>query len=323
VKLGALSLTDLHAQLRRGGLWFRVGPLVLHLRSPLEDLAEALHFSYGDFPLVEPEEFADFHIQIVPRRRLRGWWAPEVEFLVDHTPAMKPLPRALAAPMLEWGLNWCIAVHVHQYLLIHAAVLERDGRGLLLPAGSGSGKSTLCAGLALAGWRLLSDEVALVRPADGQLAPLPRPVSLKNTSIEVVRAFSSNAPILARWQDPVDGLWGEMRPSADSVARAGEPAMPAWVVFPKYESKSPTRSRRCPKGVAFMELANNAPNYSLLGRQGFETLARLVDACDCYQFQYSDLREAVQRFASLPPPVRLPQSGQADEPTGIALDGVA
>jgi hypothetical protein len=43
-------------------------------------------------------------------------------------------------------------------------VLERGGRALLLPAPSGSGKSTLCAGLAFNGWRLLSDELALLDP---------------------------------------------------------------------------------------------------------------------------------------------------------------
>ena len=81
--------------------------------------------------------------------------------------------------MLEAGLNWCIGNLAHQYLVIHSATLERGGRALLMPAPPGSGKSTLCAALITRGWRLLSDEFALVDPATGLLVPVPRPVALK------------------------------------------------------------------------------------------------------------------------------------------------
>ena len=64
--------------------------------------------------------------------------------------------------MLEWGLNWCVAGHAHQYLMLHAAALERNGRAVILPGDPGAGKSTLTAALMLSGWRLLSDEITLV-----------------------------------------------------------------------------------------------------------------------------------------------------------------
>lgn len=304
MKLGELSRQDVARRLRQGGLWFHIGPFVLHVRTPIVELAEALQFSYNDFPLAEANGFADFHVRIVPRPGPRGWWSREVQLFVDQSSPIKPLPRRLAVPLLEWGLNWCVGANVHEYLTIHAAVLERDGLGLILPARCGSGKSTLCAGLVLHGWRLLSDEVTLVRPDDGRLVPLPRPVSLKNRSIAVIRDFSSKARLLGPWEDPVDGALALMRAPTASVERADEWASPAWVVFPRFEPGSPTRSRRCSKGAAFMELASHAPNYSLQGLRGFETMARLVDQCDCYEFRYSDLREAVERFDRLPPPNR-------------------
>jgi HprK-related kinase A len=82
--------------------------------------------------------------------------------------------------MLEWGMNWCIASHMHYYLMLHAAVLERDGHALIMPGDPGAGKSTLTAALMLDGWRLLSDEIALIDRNDGLLYGLARPVSLKN-----------------------------------------------------------------------------------------------------------------------------------------------
>lgn len=57
--------------------------------------------------------------------------------------------------LLQWGMNWCIAGHARHYLVLHAAVLERDGGAVVLPGDSGAGKSTLTAALMLAGRRLL------------------------------------------------------------------------------------------------------------------------------------------------------------------------
>ena len=48
-----------------------------------------------------------------------------------------------------------------------------------------------------------------------------------------------------------------------------------------------------------MRCADNAFNYSVLGRVGFETLAELVDRCDCYDFRYGRLEDALRRFDTL------------------------
>jgi len=53
---------------------------------------------------------------------------------------------------------------------------------------------------------------------------------------------------------------------------------------------------------AFMRIADNAFNYSLLGVKGFEAMAGLIDASLCYDFTYSVLDEAIETFAALKPP---------------------
>ena len=48
---------------------------------------------------------------------------------------------------------------------LHGAVLERDGRGLLITGPSGSGKTTTALALLATGWSLLCDELAIVVPS--------------------------------------------------------------------------------------------------------------------------------------------------------------
>ena len=48
-----------------------------------------------------------------------------------------------------------------------------------------------------------------------------------------------------------------------------------------------------------MRMADNAFNYSVHGRSGYEVLAQLVDQCACYEFAYGDLEEAAAVFNDL------------------------
>jgi len=304
VNLGDLGFENLRQQLRHRGVFVRTGPFVCHLRSPLCDVAEAIDFAYADFPLVDRGGFADFHVRLARPPGLRRWVRPQVQFYLDGRASLKPFPVRLAVPMLEWGLNWCVASQAHQYMMIHAAALERDGHAVLLVGRPGAGKSTLCAALVFNGWRLFSDEIALVRPDDLRLVPLPRPISLKNESIEVIRRFAPGARIPWQWEDTTKGTVAHLAPPTDSVLRADQTAPAAWVVFLDYQPDADTRSRRLPRGTALMRLARNAFNYCLLGSQGFETMARLIESSACYEFRYSDLNKAIARFDTLPQPDR-------------------
>jgi len=51
--------------------------------------------------------------------------------------------------------------------------------------------------------------------------------------------------------------------------------------------------------MTFMRVADHAFNYSLLGVTGFEAMKRLVEGCDCYNFTYSRLDDAIETFAAL------------------------
>lgn len=294
--LASLGRDEQRRRLAGPGLVLRTGPFRNRIRTDIPHLADAIGLLYADYPVEEEDGFADFQLHFHRSGGLRRWYRPQVRFDCDGMVPFKPLPLAQAHPMFEWVMNWCVSNHAHAYLMLHAAVLQRGNAGVILPAPPGSGKSTLCGALASRGWRLLSDELTLVRPHDLALIPLPRPVSLKNASLDVLRAYAPDAVFGPAVPGTTKGTIGHMRAPAASIAAAGEPARATHIVFPRYQGGAPTSLAPLPRAHMFMRVADNAFNYPVLGAAGFDTLCRLVDACTGYEFGYSSLDEAMAVF---------------------------
>jgi HprK-related kinase A len=222
-----------------------------------------------------------------------------VVFLTDIPNPYPSFPVEHHFALFEWGFNWCIAILAQQFVMLHSAVLEKNGQALILPAFPGSGKSTLCASLVLKGWRLLSDEFGLYRPETGELTPLPRPIGLKNASIDVLRGFSPDARFGPVFRGTHKGDVAHMHPPADSIEREKEPATPRWIVFPQYKQDSKTQLLEYAKGPAFLKLAGNSFNYRLQGARGFRALNTLVKNCDTHYLEFDNLDHAHEKIARL------------------------
>jgi HprK-related kinase A len=300
--VSALSRRELGAQLARGGIRLQTGDFIVHLQTAVESVADAIHLLYADYALQPDAPFSDFHIRIVRPHGPRRWYRPQVNFLYDEKAIFRPLPLDHAFPMFDWGLNWAVSNGAHSYLIIHAAVVEKDGVAAILPAPPGSGKSTLCAALVHNGWRLLSDELAMVRLADGLLLPLPRPISLKNASIDIIRRYVPGTVFSTPVTDTVKGTVAHLKPPRASIERAGDMARPAWVIFPRYRAGAAPALAPLPKAQGFMQLATNGFNYGALGPKGFDAMGKLIDTVDCYNFTYSVLDDALDVFSKLKPP---------------------
>lgn len=297
--VAALGARALAQRLRGPGLRLQTGPFVARVRSPLPALARTLGRMYADYPVLGDTVPADFDLLFTGARGLRRFIRPQVRFHYDGMAPFQPLPLAQAFPMFEWAMNWCVSSQAHSWLVIHAAVVEKGGAAVILPAPPGSGKSTLCAALVARGWRLLSDELTLVRLADGRIDPLPRPVSLKNGSIGVIRAWAPAAELSPPVADTLKGTVAHMRAPGASVARAGEPAVPAWIVFPKWRAGAAAEMVPVAQARAHLRLAENAFNYSLLGANGFAAAARLIDGTRTFDFSYGALDDAMAVFDRL------------------------
>ena len=297
--LGDITPDELARTASRGELFYRVGPFKLGLHSDYPPLIDLLARLYRESEVFAPEQLADFHVRMTRPRHHRRWWHPQINFLIDGQKPFEPYPLGHALPLLEWGLNWCIAKRAHQFLMLHSAVIERNGRALILPALPGSGKSTLSCTLAHRDWRLLSDEFGLIRPETGLAWPLPKAIPLKNDAIDVIRDYLPEALLGPRFPGTRKGTVAHVKPPQKSLMRQTEPARPAWIVFPKYRAGASSQLEPIAKSVAFTRLAHNSFNYHLQGERGFRTLVTLIRQCDCYSFEYSDLDEAVDLFHEL------------------------
>ncbi len=298
--VAALGPAELAARLAGDGLHLRTAGFSVCLRSRIDSVARGIGLLYADYPLLAADDFADFRLSLERPAGARRWFKPQVRLLYDGNSLFQPLPLAQAFPMFEWGLNWCVSSRANEYLIVHAAVVEKHGCAAILPAPPGSGKSTLCAALVgRGGWRLLSDELTLVRLADGALVPLPRPVSLKNGSIAVIRDYLGDAVLSPAVRDTVKGTVAHLKAPADSVARAAETARAAWLVFPQYRAGAAVRLDALSRAQSFMRVAGNSFNYSLLGRRGFDALGRVVDASAGYALEYGRLDDALALFERL------------------------
>lgn len=254
---------------------------------------------YEHYPLKSELEPADSHVVLRPQRGFSDWLRPRIRVYLDGGTPSEPFPRHHAVPLLESAFNWVVFTQKLQDLVIHAGALELGGMGLILPGPPGSGKSTLCADLVARGWRLLSDEFAIIRPLDAQMQAHPRPICLKNNAIDLIARRNRTASFSRRYEGTAKGTVAYMRAPDEAVSRAHQSAMPGLVVFPRYREGSPPTLERIEKARAFMDLIGQSPNYFTLMATGFETMARVVESCDHYVLTYGSLDDATDLVTRL------------------------
>ena len=280
------------------GIQVEIGPFLARIRSELPCVVEHIRTLYADFPIRSASD-GHFDVAIIGGKGLHRWWRRQALLVVNGVTPYLPVPALLGGAALEWGLNWCIGTRAHTWMALHAAVVERGGSVVILPAPPGAGKSTLCAALVYSGWRLFSDEFALVDPRTCRVFPAPRPISLKEASIDILRRRHPGLVHGPEGRD-VEGLrFVHARPPAASVQRAHEDASARWVIFPRYAPGKRTTIEPLPKAHALMELLGQSFNFGYVGAAGFECLSRLVAEAQCCRLEYSDLDDVLDRLDRL------------------------
>lgn len=292
--MGELSALDVEKCLRGQGLGLHVASFRCLVRSDTGRLSTPLHQLYHDYVVeLAPAGFYDFRIRL-SKTRPNFWRSWEVKFDWEGSSPFPPLPLGHTHPLFEWGLNWCVATASGLHTVIHSAVVERNGRALVLPGQPGAGKSTLCAALALGGWRLLSDELTIVSQSDGMVQAVPRPISLKGASIGLIGDQYPLADITEPVAGTHKGSIAYARPPSPAVASSNQAAPVGYVVFPRYKAGTDLVFEPLSRAAALAELMKNTFNVGLLGAAGFEALASAIAHAKCYAVEYGDLSSILQ-----------------------------
>ena len=178
------------------------------------------------------------------------------------------------------------------HLVVHAAAVSWEGRGLLLPGPPGAGKTTLAAGLVAAGFDYLTDEAAAIDPLVLGVDPYPKPLSVGPGSFEALRHLLADpGPTTTQTRlVPADDL----RPAAIGVR-----VPPRFLVFPTYQQDADTVLKPIPRAEALVELANNSFNFVHHGGAWLDLLAQVVRGCACHTLTVGDLDRACELLGQL------------------------
>ena len=273
---------------RIGPVGFRIGS---DWRGPIDQLVDL----YRDYPT---PDVADYTVRLFAGRPWRRWIRPSVTIGGDYMlPEAAPLPLRHGLLAAEMAMNLQLALGYRRHLLLHASVVERDGRAVVMTGESGAGKSTLATLLGARGWRFMGDEFALLDPASGRLFAFPRLVSLKNEGIAAAEAAWPDARVGPLLADTPKGDIRHLVPDARAIAAMDVPATPALLLFPQHGHAADTRV--VPHSEAFVRLTQASTNYVALGEAGFRALTRLVTTIPAHAIDYPDGEAAIRQVEQL------------------------
>ncbi len=179
--------------------------------------------------------------------------------------------------------------------MIHAGVVAKENKAVLLPATTQGGKSTLTAALVHAGFRFLSDDTAAIDGPSGRVHPFPLGLSLRTGSWPIVeRMFPElrDVPALCLPHETVKVM---ALPLARTV---WEPLSVSAVIFPSYGSGRTNALHVLSLSRALVHLSDAGFWVQLQGGH----VPRFLDwlrPIRCYHLEYSTIDAALQLIGEL------------------------
>ena len=266
---------------------YRIGPVAVTLRSCVPELTRDYHALYARYEVASGPPDA-LGIDVIARRSWRtGRRHYHISAQGEETYTVRRKTQILAH--VEGAINVLIARHLPRYLLIHAAVMSRDGVGVICPGPPTTGKSTLATALLARGWSYLSDEFALIDPATRRLIPYPKALSIKSGAFEVTQRLGlplNGGPISQRgpkgWIRSLDPY----RVRRDAV---GDSCPVGAIVFPKFGGGAPPAIEPMSRARTVFELTHYCFNLLAYRARAPEVLTELVREARCYRLCTGEL----------------------------------
>jgi len=291
----AHNLRNAKRQLAGPGLLMGVGPIMTRISIKFPSVRDDFLHIYKDYPLYDGSQIIDYYLNVHAKNLYRRYLRPQVTINTLMNDDFVPLPQSMGLLSVEMGMNWQVAFGCKTHVLFHSGVVEKNSIGVIIPAISGSGKSTLSAGLAYDGWRFFSDEFGMLNAQTGELYPYPRPVSLKNESIAVMKDWLGNdEPFSREFEGTPKGTICYLRPPVSSLEKMHEPVKPRVVIHPIYSPNAKSDIKPLTETMAFFRLVRSSANYGDIGAPAFRALAKIAKECVSFEITYSSLEEAIR-----------------------------
>lgn len=244
-------------------------------------------------------EIVDFLFERIPRVAGNGATQARFRLVEDRANGVFTLTQhhetccidRSAGAIASWLLHatfrqLALAAAPTRGLLLHAAAVERQGRGLLLPGSSGSGKSTLTALLAIRGFDYLTDELVHVPLESTDVEGFTAPLKIKMAGLEAMKG-----------QDPlITGGRASMAGVHDLLVQPGDGRLTAaaslsLIVFPHYQRHGRFHLKALSPAETALRLMAGVLNAERLPDHGFREVARLAGLAAGYVMRYASLAQ--------------------------------
>ena len=256
------------------------------------NVVEQIAHLYGTCATNTAPDFVDFHLNVKSTSVLRQFFRPQLVVEVEGARPFNPIHAKHLLPSIEWSMNWAVAAFEHTKLLFHSSVVVRDGKAIVFPATSGSGKTTLATYLGGNGWQMFSDEMSVFDLDSGHVIPFYRPASLKNNSIDIIRATCTPHAFSPTAVGTHKGDMAHAMLYDYDQYKTFKPSPVECVIFPLYQPGRDTMLRPLENIQCFSAMLRHNFNYNILGATGFDTLSRVVNGARHYHLMYSELADA-------------------------------
>lgn len=167
---------------------------------------------------------------------------------MDGAPLCTAASDAHLAPLIEKTASVLAVRLAREWLVLHAGLMGRDNRYLLLPAERRSGKSTLCLALSAQGWTYAGDDLVFFHPARRVFLPFLKAITVKEGSFPLLPSPGSvhedPARGRLRYATPARPAQGEIQ--ADQLAA---------VLLPLYDPAAPADGEHRPLAPEVAALA--------------------------------------------------------------------
>jgi hypothetical protein len=198
------------------------------------------------------------------------------------------------APMVKGALSMAAVNHQDFALYLHAAMLQRCGGALLLPAPPQSGKTCLSAALAKAGFAYCTDEITLLERGTLMARGVPVALTVKNSAWPLLQPLYPELASLPRHQRVDAKVIKYLLPPRNALA-LDIVCRVRWIVFPRYARGGQTELAPLPRVEALRLLMEECLAIRLeFTATNVQQLVDWIAEVACYTLTFDDLASAVE-----------------------------